>query len=40
MQNLSARLTENVPKEIKVGMNECRLAGEGQRLVARACPRT
>jgi chemotaxis receptor (MCP) glutamine deamidase CheD len=36
MQNLSARLTENVPQEIKVGMNECRLAGEGQRLVARS----
>jgi chemotaxis receptor (MCP) glutamine deamidase CheD len=35
MQNPSARLTENTPKEIKVGMNECRLAREGQRLVAR-----
>jgi chemotaxis receptor (MCP) glutamine deamidase CheD len=36
MQNPAARLTENVPKEIKVGMNECRLASDGQRLVARS----
>jgi chemotaxis receptor (MCP) glutamine deamidase CheD len=36
MQNQAARLTENAPKEIKVGMNECRLASEGERLVARS----
>jgi chemotaxis receptor (MCP) glutamine deamidase CheD len=36
MQNQAARLTENVPKEIRVGMNECRLAREGERLVARS----
>jgi chemotaxis receptor (MCP) glutamine deamidase CheD len=36
MQTLSARATENDPKEIKVGTNECRIARQGERLVARA----
>jgi chemotaxis receptor (MCP) glutamine deamidase CheD len=35
MQNLSAKLSESVPQEIKVGANECRLARKGERLVAR-----
>jgi chemotaxis receptor (MCP) glutamine deamidase CheD len=35
MQHLSARLIESAPKEIKVGTNECRLARNGDRMVAR-----
>jgi chemotaxis receptor (MCP) glutamine deamidase CheD len=35
MQHLSARLSESAPKEIKVGTNECRLARNGDRMVAR-----
>jgi chemotaxis receptor (MCP) glutamine deamidase CheD len=35
MQNLSAPLIENAPKEIRVGANECRLARQGERMVAR-----
>jgi chemotaxis receptor (MCP) glutamine deamidase CheD len=36
MQNLSARANENGSKEIRVGSNECRIAQQGERLVARA----
>ncbi len=36
MQNASARATENAPQTIRVGANECRIAREGERLVARA----
>jgi chemotaxis receptor (MCP) glutamine deamidase CheD len=36
MQTLLARATENPSKEINVGANECRLAHQGERMVARA----
>lgn len=35
MQNVLASVSKNRPKEIAVGANECRLARQGERLVAR-----
>jgi chemotaxis receptor (MCP) glutamine deamidase CheD len=35
MQTLLARKHQNMPKEVSVGANECRLAKHGERLVAR-----
>lgn len=35
MQTLLAQASKSIPKEIGVGANECRLARQGERLVAR-----
>ena len=35
MQTLAAQTKQRAPKEIAVGINECRLAKHGERLVAR-----
>ena len=35
MQTVSAQASKSAPKEIAVGANECRLARQGERLVAR-----
>jgi len=35
MQELLAQPNKNIPTEIRVGANECRLAKQGERLVAR-----
>jgi chemotaxis receptor (MCP) glutamine deamidase CheD len=35
MQTLLAQTSKSIPKQIAVGANECRLAKQGERLVAR-----
>jgi len=35
MQKSLAKISQNAPQEIKIGPNECRLARQGERLVAR-----
>ncbi len=35
MQKILAQTKKNIPEEVSVGANECRLARQGERLVAR-----
>ena len=35
MQKVLAQVKKNIPREISVGANECRIARQGERLVAR-----